>query len=272
MKIHAGLFLLVLAAGFSGCDKTVTRPTPTPGGTQEPPASPTPGNPNPPFHVAEVTLSGVVFEMTPGGRMPIAGVSVLNGEGNYATTDVNGFYSLGPVWVCPCAAQPWVGAGTTFLWITRDGYTDPAGIPGSVFGRGAPSPGTRDVKIDGDTRFDVELVPNLFTQSVSNTVPASKSGVLGVYQFDVTVPRTGTATVTLRWSNGDSSLQLYVTTGTCAGTTSLMTGACSILGTTRPGTLPGVVTSPVTNGDLSTIWVLNTDPAPQRFTVDIEIK
>lgn len=105
-----------------------------------------------------------------------------------------------------------------------------------------------------------------------NTVPASNNGVVGVYRLDVTMSRTGTATVTLRWPNGDFSLQLYVTTGTCAGTTSLMTGACTILGTTRPGTLPGVVTSPVTNGDLNTIWVVNTDPNPQSFTVDVEIK
>ena len=105
-----------------------------------------------------------------------------------------------------------------------------------------------------------------------NTVPASNNGVVGVYRLDVTMPRTGTATVTLRWPNGDFSLQLYVTTGTCAGTTSLMTGGCTILGTTRPGTLPGVVTSPVTNGDLNTIWVVNTDPNPQSFTVEVEIK
>lgn len=105
-----------------------------------------------------------------------------------------------------------------------------------------------------------------------NTVPASNNGVVGVYRLDVTMPRTGTATVTLRWPNADFSLQLYVTTGTCAGTTSLMTGGCTILGTTRPGTLPGVVTSPVTNGDLNTIWVVNTDPNPQSFTVEVEIK
>ena len=34
----------------------------------------------------------------------------------------------------------------------------------------------------------------------------------------------------------------------------------------------GAVTSPVTNGDLNTIWVLNPDPDPQSFTVDIEIR
>jgi hypothetical protein len=90
--------------------------------------------------------------------MPIAGVVVANGEGSYATTDANGRYLLGPVWVCPCSAQPWIEAATTFLWVSKDGYGDPAGTAGSVFWPGTASPGTRDVKIDGDTRFDIELV------------------------------------------------------------------------------------------------------------------
>jgi hypothetical protein len=108
--------------------------------------------------------------------------------------------------------------------------------------------------------------------SMTNTVPASNNGVVGVYRLDVTVSRTGTATVTLRWPNGDFSLQLYVTSGACADTTSLVTGGCTILGKTRPGDLPGVVASAVTGSDMNTIWVLNTDPYPQKFTVDVEIE
>ena len=108
--------------------------------------------------MADVTLTGFVFESTPTGRRPLDGVDVANGEGNYATTDANGFYSIRPLWVCPCPAQPWVGPGTTFLWVTRDGYTDPPGTPDSVFGPALGRAGTRDVRIDGDTRFDIELV------------------------------------------------------------------------------------------------------------------
>ena len=84
--------------------------------------------------------------------------------------------------------------------------------------------------------------------------------------------RSGTATVTLRWPNADFSLQLYVTSGACADIASLVTGACTIVGRTRPGSLPGVVTSPVTGGDLNTIWVLNPDPFPQDFRVDVSIE
>lgn len=121
--------------------------------------------------------------------------------------------------------------------------------------------------------------PNALTPAASsppspgpttNTVPAANNGEVGFYRSDVTMSLSGTATVTLTWPNGDFSLQLYVTSGVCADTTSLVTGGCTILGNTRPGTLPGVVTGPVTGGDRYTIWVLNPDPAPQSFEVDVD--
>jgi hypothetical protein len=96
--------------------------------------------------------------------------------------------------------------------------------------------------------------------------------MVGVYRSDVMMSRSGTATVTLRWPDADFSLQLYVTSGACADVTSLRTGGCTILGGTRPGSLPGVVTNPVTGGDVNTIWVLNPDPAPQSFRVDVNIE
>ena len=105
-----------------------------------------------------------------------------------------------------------------------------------------------------------------------DTVPAANNDEVGVYRSDVTMSRSGTATVTLRWPDADFSLQLYVTDGACAGIASLVTGGCTIVGRTRQGTLPGVVTSPVTGGDLNTIWVLNPDPFPQGFTVDVYIE
>ena len=106
----------------------------------------------------------------------------------------------------------------------------------------------------------------------TSTVPAASNGEAGVYRLDVTMSGSGTATVTLRWSNADFSLQLYVTSGVCADSTSLVAGGCTILGSTRPGSLPGVVTSPVIVGDVNTIWVLNTDPAPQSLTVRVDIE
>jgi hypothetical protein len=106
----------------------------------------------------------------------------------------------------------------------------------------------------------------------TNTVPAASNGVVGVYRSDITMSRAGTARVTLTWPNGDFSLQLYVTSGICADAASLVTGGCTILGSTRQGSLPGVVTGRVAGGDLNTIWVLNPDPAPQSFTVGVEIE
>ena len=114
--------------------------------------------------------------------------------------------------------------------------------------------------------------PNPLTPAppTTNTVPAANNGEAGVYTLDVTMSLSGTASVTLTWPNADFSLQLYVTSGNCADTARLVTGGCTILGSTRPGTLPGVVTGPVTGGDRYTIWVLNPDPAPQSFRVDVD--
>jgi hypothetical protein len=120
--------------------------------------------------------------------------------------------------------------------------------------------------------------PNPLTPAPSSSVPttpivpAANNGEVGVYRLDVTMSRSGTATVTLGWPNADFSLQLHVTAGACADITSLVTGACTVLGRTRPGSLPGVVTSPVTGGDVNTIWVLNPDPFPQTFTVNVDIE
>lgn len=104
----------------------------------------------------------------------------------------------------------------------------------------------------------------------TNTVPAANNGEVGVYTLDVTMSLSGTARVTLTWPNADFSLQLYVTSGVCADITRLVTGGCTVLGSTRPGALPGLVTSLVTGGDRYTIWVLNPDPAPQSFRVDVD--
>lgn len=103
-------------------------------------------------------------------------------------------------------------------------------------------------------------------------VPASNRGVPGVYRRDLVMSRSGKAIVTLRWADGDYSLQLYVTSGACADAASLPTGGCSIVGRTRPGDLPGVVSSSVISGDLNTVWVVNPDPGPQSFSVDVDIR
>lgn len=101
----------------------------------------------------------------------------------------------------------------------------------------------------------------------STVVPAANGGVPGLYRTDVVMSRSGMATITLHWPDGDFSLQLYVTSGTCVDLTALLAGTCTIVGKTRPGDRPGIIASPVTSGDLNTIWVLNPDFASQSFTV-----
>jgi len=154
--METGFLLLALATGLAGCNgHRVTGTSPSASTPQ-----PLPPTGDSSYSVADVTLSGVVYEMTPNGRVPIEGVSVSNGEGGLAVTDADGFYSIRPVWVCPCSSQPWIDGGTTLLWVQKDGYGDPALQPVSVFTRGIPNPGPgwRDVRIDGDTRFDTELL------------------------------------------------------------------------------------------------------------------
>jgi hypothetical protein len=56
-----------------------------------------------------------------------------------------------------------VEAGITSIWVDKDGYEAPAGQPASIFGRRLdpdvlPDGRLRDVTINGNTRFDIELV------------------------------------------------------------------------------------------------------------------
>ena len=116
-RTQTGLLLLALSTALAGCDGG-RRSGPTGPSTFSPQQTPAPPPAaNPASSVADVTLSGVVYEVTSDGQVPLEGVSVSNGEGEYAVTDANGFFSIRPVWVCPCAAQPWIDAGTTFLWV-----------------------------------------------------------------------------------------------------------------------------------------------------------
>jgi hypothetical protein len=113
----------------------------------------------PPGTLRGVSLSGVVYELTPAGRAPIARAVVyceLCGKEThtFATADENGFYRFsgdlatgGGVWVIPGVPTP-IAVG----YYNKD-FEDPPGLP--VLRHG---PGWREVRIDGDTRFDIELV------------------------------------------------------------------------------------------------------------------
>jgi Carboxypeptidase regulatory-like domain len=96
--------------------------------------------------MASYTLSGVVFEITEAGRVPLKGVEVYcdscgSPDGHtFVQTDANGFYSLA-----------WAINGVHPLFVTKPGYeiVDRALLDGL---------GRIRATVDGDTRFDVELV------------------------------------------------------------------------------------------------------------------
>ncbi len=158
-----GLAGLVLALGLGGCggfDSPVTPVTPSQVPPQAVVPAPAPGSLFPPgYTLRGVSLSGVVYELTPKGRIPIARAIVYCepcGEQThtFATADDKGFYhfsgdlaSGGGVWVFPRAFTP-IAVG----FYNKD-YEDPPGLP--TMGHG---PGWREVLIDGDTRLDIELV------------------------------------------------------------------------------------------------------------------
>ena len=144
---HATLLIALLAAAFPGCESaSPTSPTP-PAAVLSPQTPQTPAT-FPPGTLSEVTLSGVVYEVTPAGRVPIPDVAVyceLCGveTHSWAKTDSNGFYRFFGIWL---------DGLPTRLSITEDGFADPPGLSHPW------GPGWREVQIDGDTRFDIELV------------------------------------------------------------------------------------------------------------------
>lgn len=153
--------VLVLALGLGGCGGPGSSPTPlspSPRPPQAvvpaPPAGTWPGS----YILTGVSLSGVVYELTPTGRKPIARALVyceLCGKEThtFATADDNGAYHFsgdlatnGGVWLSPGVLTPIAVGG----WFNNE-FEDPPGLP-------MPRPGWRDVLIDKDTRFDIELV------------------------------------------------------------------------------------------------------------------
>ena len=145
---------LMLALGLAGCgggdsQPTTLAPTPTP-----PALSPFPG-----ATLRNVGVSGVVYELTATGRVPIPRAyvycEVCSAETHmFNIADDNGFYQFsgdvasgGGVWVTP-GIPTGIYVGTSYNPHFRD---PPRFAPPR---RGA---GWREVLIDGDTRFDIEL-------------------------------------------------------------------------------------------------------------------
>lgn len=151
----------VLAAGLSGCGAS---PVPSqPSGV--PPSSavvhtPWTGYPTA-MTLMGVNLSGVVFESTAAGRVPVAGVSVYCDQcgevgHTFVETDANGVFRFsGDI---AAGGGVWVQSGfTTYVIATKDGYADPPGMPVSTW-PGRPPAGWREATVAGDTQLDIQLV------------------------------------------------------------------------------------------------------------------
>ena len=113
--------------------------------------TPVPPSRSQPVLKPDYSLSGVVSEMTSEGLVPLAGVEIYCdacGEFGHTrvTTDGNGAYDFGRDGI-------WSDAGDVIaILITKDGYNVSGGSQGPS---GSP---TRYVKINGDTRFDFQMV------------------------------------------------------------------------------------------------------------------
>ena len=163
MRHAMALVLSQLVAGCAGSPALPSAPSSPPVTLVPVPSPPVPSPPVPGTPVSvltDATLSGMVYELvdgSPGERRGIEGVSVYCeqcGESthNFAYTDANGEY------VFPRGV--WNEGKTNFpsrIRVTKDGYGDPGGLPHTT----PPNPsgsGWREVMINGDTRFEIELV------------------------------------------------------------------------------------------------------------------
>jgi hypothetical protein len=155
VRRRTGIAWLVLAQGLlAGCSGPTTTPS-----SATPPAQAV-STPVGDSVLADATLFGKVFEVTadvPGHKVGIEGADVYCEQCGAAThsgtyTDANGDYLFPPgVWTEGRPSFP------IRIWVHKDGYTDPAGLPKPT-PPNPTGPGWREVVIAGDTRFDMELV------------------------------------------------------------------------------------------------------------------
>jgi hypothetical protein len=139
-----GVFSLFVAIWMSGCGSSTGPTAPT-----APPIAAVPPAPVPqPAPQPTYTLSGVVSELTAAGKAPAEGVRLYcdscgSPDGHtFTSSDGNGYYSFS-----------WARNGVHPLLVWKDGYdvVDPTG-------RLADGTAVTNATVDGDTRFDIQIV------------------------------------------------------------------------------------------------------------------
>ena len=158
MKTYAstfGIVALTLAMLGSGCSDGRAR-SPTAPQPPAPTPAPTPAPPQPPAPEILYSLSGVIFEETSTGRVPVENVEIYcepcgrPGGHSARFTDAQGAYSFdGP--------QGGVAVGTFEISLAKKGFVLP-GQPDQSGASGLGSMGRVPVTIRGDTRLDVQIL------------------------------------------------------------------------------------------------------------------
>ncbi len=157
-----GIGVSALVCSFvSGCSGTVT-PVPTSPSSVSPPqaAGPSRSGYAIGYSLNAVSLSGVVYEVTASGRVPLAGVLVYCDAcgafgHSWVTTGPDGEYGFGGD--IAAGGGVWLSNAATPLHASKPGYDDPGGLPPLMMRVTDPA-GWREVKVEGHTRFDIELV------------------------------------------------------------------------------------------------------------------
>ena len=143
--------VLVLVLGMTGCGDGRSPTAPT----AQPPPPPV-GEPRP-AGLTGFALSGVAYESTRTGRVPLEGVTVYcdacGREGHsWSYTDRDGQYGFSGD-IATGGGVFLAADSTTHLWVSKDGY--------DVVGSDRTLPdgsGRKIVRLNGDTIFDIELV------------------------------------------------------------------------------------------------------------------
>ena len=143
-RLTARLLSAVVVLGVTSCGSP-TAPT----SRESLPTAVVPPAPVPlPVPQKTYTLSGVVTELRSAGTVPAAGVRLYcdscgSPDGHtFTSTDANGFYSFS-----------WARNGVHLLLVWKDGYVvlDPSRTL-------ADGTAVKNATVDGDTRFDFEIV------------------------------------------------------------------------------------------------------------------
>jgi hypothetical protein len=159
-----GAALLVLAQGLSsacsGTTPLAPSPLPPPQAAIAPTPQAVPSGYSAGYTLTASSLSGVVFDVTASGRSPIEGVTVYCDAcgpfgHTWATTDRDGQYGFGGE--VASGGGIWLSNALTPINVSKEGYSDPDGLPHLTM-TVRNTAGWRELRVAGDTRFDIELV------------------------------------------------------------------------------------------------------------------